>query len=251
MWDPSTGVSPGATIAIDWLHALSLGVFKSFATFVVHAFIDVNAWCIPGGADDRRAGSTASIRAELFAWYASENKAGRFPNRVQDLTKGMLGESSDAVLGLHGAETNSFIHFLMAVVVPAHKHKLGPLKGDLVSRAVFCSLVVLMNLIKEHGWSVMPPPKIQEFCDAACEHIACVGALGLQMKPKHHMLLELGARLLWHGGPSMYGCWQDESINGLVASIAVHAHRLVWAKRLLIEWRKAYGLERRRSRVNA
>ena len=72
--------------------------------------------------------------------------------------------------------------------------------------------------------------------DNAKTHVRLLPGIGVKPKFKHHMLLELGAQLLWHGGPGRYACWHDESLNGSLGPIARRAHRSVWATRVLRSW---------------
>eukprot|EP00975_Prorocentrum_lima_P064178 12895985-Prorocentrum_lima.AAC.1 len=44
------------------------------------------------------------------------------------------------------------------------------------------------------------------------------------------------------GSPHRGGTWTDESINGLLKSTALAAHRAVWHRRLLFGFKMAYGL---------
>ena len=50
--------------------------------------------------------------------------------------------------------------WLMAVVVPTHKGKLGQLKGEVVARAG-AAYVAITGIIRDHGCSVMPAAKIR------------------------------------------------------------------------------------------
>ena len=57
--------------------------------------------------------------------------------------------------------------------------------------------------------------------------------------PKCHMLLEMAARLHFHGAPTAYACWIDETLNcplkrigQTVACAATH----VWEQRVLQQW---------------
>lgn len=72
--------------------------------------------------------------------------------------------------------------------------------------------------------------------DNAKMHVRHLPGIGVKPKYKHHMLLELGAQLLRHGGPGRSACWHDESLNGALVPIARRAHRSVWASRVLSTW---------------
>ena len=239
------GLSPWATMAVDWQHCLSLGVFKTWASLAVHSLINVNAWNVPGAKAERLTGSATIIRRLLFQWYSDEHKRGISHSRVGDLTDGMLGDNESAALGLHAAETNSFVKFVVPVLLPRYGTRLPNSAWQLLCRSG-APLVTMMRLHTEFGHGLMPPAAAQEYVEAVCEHLNCCAALGARSMPKHHMMMELAARLLWFGAPSAYGCWEDESLNGVLKPIAARAHRLVWGRRVLAEWGRSAGLQRKR-----
>ena len=97
----------------DWLHALSLGVYKYFVSQLFHALIDVNAFdCIPRPREVLLRDSVGVIREMLFAWYRREAAEGRpIVEKVQNLTPEMVGDSADHALGTWGHETNGILKF--------------------------------------------------------------------------------------------------------------------------------------------
>ena len=54
------------------------------------------------------------------------------------------------------------------------------------------------------------------------------------------------ARIRTHGSPGLWACWLDESLNRVIKNIACTAHRAVFHKRLLAEFRAAEGILSRR-----
>ena len=61
-------------------------------------------------------------------------------------------------------------------------------------------------------------------------------------RPKHHQACHLVASTLVWGSPTLWGCWTDESLNKGLKLIAQCAHRRVWYKRVLSEFRSAHGV---------
>lgn len=102
----------------------------------------------------------------------------------------MLGGKRDRKLGLHGSETNGVLHFCQRWV-QTRGGCLGA-RQTLYQNAVD-SLADLVRVIKEYP-RVLPPPAQQRFCDAVRLHLCIVVALGIPMRPKHHYMMEMGAR---------------------------------------------------------
>ena len=47
IFDASIGTSPGASLGVDWLHCLSLGVFLEYCLAVIHALFAHPAYEVP------------------------------------------------------------------------------------------------------------------------------------------------------------------------------------------------------------
>ena len=118
LFDETIGITPQTSLTIDWLHCLSLGVFKVWAMHCYLSLLDNNVFNVLGSREDVRTRSAIRLRTLLFAWYSSEERAGRSHSRVQDLTESMLGSRSTDILGLHGSETNGFVRFLVGIILP-------------------------------------------------------------------------------------------------------------------------------------
>ena len=56
------------------------------------------------------------------------------------------------------------------------------------------SVVVMMDVIRRNRW-VPPASDVQAFCDAVVVHLRALANLQIKCRPKHHILMELGARL--------------------------------------------------------
>ena len=106
-------------------------------------------------------------------------------------------------------------------------------------------MIEMMRIIGEHTSGVVPPHEIQTSVEATCAHLTSLEALETPTKPKHHMMMELAARMHWFGSPSIYGCFRDEHLNGVLKLMANKVHRRIFMRRVLIEWRVAYGIRSR------
>jgi hypothetical protein len=187
----ATGVSL-ASLGIDWLHALSLGVFQHYLAHLIWDLVLANVWSIAGPMVHRMELSVVSLRAELWAWYSQESKHGRNWTRVQGITSKMLGVSEDKQLKLHGSETNGFLNFADCLL-ERYKHLLvDRAQGH---RRSLDALLTIYRLIKDSHAGNLQPHEIRMFCDNVLGHMQGIKGLGVPCKPKHHMLLEMGARL--------------------------------------------------------
>ena len=163
-------------MAVDWLHALSLGVFKTWASYAVHALIGCNAFRMYGNAPDRLTASVTFLRNRLFDFYSDESRRGIDLARVGDLTESMIGSDPTVVLGTHGAETNGFVKFLVQIILPRYGSALPPADFDQFMRGGR-ALIEMMRIIGEHTSGVAPPHEIQTFVEATCTHLTSLGAL--------------------------------------------------------------------------
>ena len=116
------------SVCIDWLHTVSLGIFRHVLGCFVWLLIDENVWGVGGSADARKELSMAQCRAMLFDWYAAEDRAERPHTRVQALTLGMLSHRNRPELTLHGAEANGFLRFAAGHLFPRFADKLPQAK---------------------------------------------------------------------------------------------------------------------------
>lgn len=120
-----TGVTPERCLAIDWLHALSLGVVGFFVQHVFHELLHRNAFQVNGPASVQYEMGIRRLKAEVCVWYTAESRAGRHHNRLNMLTLGMLGSYTEQCFKLHGAETNGLLHFCFPLLA-----RFGATLGD-------------------------------------------------------------------------------------------------------------------------
>jgi hypothetical protein len=180
-------------LGIDWLHALSLGVFQVIVGLFLRELLDANAWRVAGGTGGKLELGVARLKGEMDLWYSEEERQGRYVTRVQDLVASMIGPRSDPGVSLHASETNHLLRFAHSVLLPKYGHVLG---DRLVPfRTAIDDVICILDIIKAHPNRV-PPRDVQVWCDRAMSHIRAIKALGVRPKPKHHQMLEMGPRLL-------------------------------------------------------
>jgi hypothetical protein len=185
-----TGLTP-LSLGIDWLHALSLGVFQVILAHLIWRLFSANAFEVPGTSTNLAENSLTIFKQILGDWYKAEAKAGRAHSQIDNLQMGMLGKKDDPVFNAHGAETNACLRFAHEVLLPRYGAKLGPSRVPF-ERGVG-SLVRILDMIRKYE-RVVPPAEAVLFCDHVLVHMRSLATLKIKRKPKHHMLMELGAR---------------------------------------------------------
>ena len=180
------------TIAIDWLHNFSLGIFRHALSAFMCEMIDSNVYDVQGNMDARKELIVSNCRDELFRWYTEQEQAGTLRARVQALAVGMPHSRERPELMLHGAETNCFLRFVRTVVLPKHGHKLDrrELWGELIGS---CSAII-DSIWHHNGMMKMRAPACQAMCDAVRANIRAMGDLHLPCRQKHHLAMEMASR---------------------------------------------------------
>ena len=121
-----------------------------------------------------------------------------------------LGKNSARKGGLHGAETNSFVTFLHAAMLPQYR---GHLKERACHHDSACdALVTTVGIIRAHKFLV-PVPDQARFCEAVQNFLEAMKSLGAPLKPKLHLFIDMAGRLATHGSPALVDAWADESRN--------------------------------------
>jgi hypothetical protein len=242
VFSEETGIVPERVLVIDWLHALSLGVYKYFISHLWHTLFEHDVYEIGRCTDHEHIVlSLGRLRVDLFNWYAAELAQGRAHSRVQSLTPEMVGTASSHKLGTWGAETNGLLLFSQHLL-RVHQHQLP--NPDLIRNLVRgCdSLVGIHTIIKTHTGGRCPLGVAQDFTDHTKEHLHAMRELQIEVRAKHHALSHMGAKLLEYGTPALWACWTDEGENKMLAQLALRAHRLVWSRRLISDHRLAWGV---------
>ena len=86
---------------------------------------------------------------------------------------------------------NGYLRFAQQVLLQQYSSSLGQKSADYQVAVDAC--VKMLDVCHTHRRK-MPPRVTQEFCDSASLHLKAVQRLELGLRPKHHQLLEMGAR---------------------------------------------------------
>ena len=251
LFDEDLGITPENIFVPDWLHSLSLGVYKRIINVAWHRFFEMNMFDV----DELQRSvhhvfvesCVLRLREKLFAWYRTEAIAGRNHTRVQNLTAGMVGLSQDHQLGSHGSETNGLLFFTNSLLAE-FSGRIMDTHWKLNMTNAIAALVANHNIIKEFRKGMLPTPQTQQFAENWKRHVQALRALDVSFTPKHHQIAHMVHKILKYGSPHDWGTWVEEGDNHEIALMGGHAHRSVWARRLLSEHRVARGVRRRTNR---
>jgi hypothetical protein len=193
--NPLFGAGAGITIAtlrVDTLHCLYLGVFQAHCSAVVWALIDADAWRTAGtghsSAIERLQESCIRLQADLHAWSLQEARARPAEplTMVQEFTPKTLGDRSAQQCRLKGGETKTLMGFLQSFL-PAHTASVPNAAHMLAAGQAFHRHI---GLLKAAGHR-FTKAEIHEFAET--QHVALVNmAKYAKLTPKCHQWLHCG-----------------------------------------------------------
>ena len=196
----ATGVTPENTICVDWLHNLSLGVFKDFLGAAVNKVIHTdNVYRQAGTLAMVTSLSVTRLQSELFAFYRLEAREHRVHTRVQHMESNCFGKPDSPCCNLHGAEVNGFLSF----VANALLRKPGISNPEPWLRLA-CLLDRIKNLIHEHKFNFSAsaiqdssiqtnPNSLNSWCKCGPEFVVQVGAASGGCKWWQEFLVQVGS----------------------------------------------------------
>ena len=243
LYDPALGLTPSETSALDWLHTLSLGCFQTYCSFALDCLFKADSW---GSKETTQAvcleRNINSFAVDVVSWVKEQNKAGRTLTEPAIKTE-LFGKPSKPQFKFKGGETNAILEFIVRQLgprfarLPPGTDPASPRGQTLIDggRALLDMLTIIRSCPK--GCTAA---QTQSFYRSAKTYLRMLMVLKIKFKPKDHMLLEMSTRVPFQGSPSLYGCWQDESLNRLLRDVAEGAHGAVHARRVLIEFPRAH-----------
>ena len=224
------------SFAVDWLHSLSLGPMNKFLARFCMQLFTLNCWragpAVSSSQERLHTHGVQCLKADLFAWYADEQRRGILHTRVQNLTDTMFTENH---INFHGSECNHFLKFCLCLW--DRYHELIPNAASWLRglRALDCMLDVCHTA---GDWSVSEQD-VQNFCEAVMILNRQFVSLDISGIPKNHFLTELAINMLHQGSPKNTGCWHDEAANKILKGVGTRSgvHRRHWALRTLDDFR--------------
>ena len=231
------------SLALDSLHTLNLGTYKAYCCTGIWACISCDVWEDRASTVEvRHELGTRRVREALLAWYKDQKQKHPWEtlHTLNDLTPSMLGEEHTPALATKAAETGTLLEFVRDLVA-THQRKLDE-RGPFLL-AVGDALVRVRAVCKANG-RVLTAAQTQELVDSAKRAFVLHPRAGIPSTPKWHLMLHLVARAYYHGNPTSYSTFLDESYNGTIADMARRCHRQTWHKSLLAAFRWASERQR-------
>ena len=217
----------------DMLHVVFLGIAQNYLGVSLWVIIDANVWGLPHlTRDEFEVRSVGRLRDELMTWYASRRRVlHRLEGTTElgDLALSMLGSSDAPLFKAKGAETKCVLPWVISLL-EKHMALLPPR-----ARMLHTAGTSLMDVIRVQtdGGPVLSGPECALMFASGLSHVRSAFLGGVQPVPKHHAfihILKLAARM---GNPKMFACWEDESMNRQLASVAAAAYFTVWEARII------------------
>lgn len=151
LFDASLGITLPDSVTVDELHTLNLGVYAVWCRTAAWMLFDARVWAAAAGTGEEAFKVTVlCMRQDLTAFYKAR-KADRPDEeltRVHDLTTKMFGTRERPKLKLSGAETWSFMLYLV-YAVQKFQNSLPPKATELLEAGKL--LVRLHDILREEG----------------------------------------------------------------------------------------------------
>ena len=150
----------------------------------------------------------------------------------------MLGTVSKPVLSLKAAETEGLLEFAcdllegnMTRITEAARTRNKPF--DLEARLLLAAAKEAVNFEKElrsvPAKRRMDGKSLDKLVVSYGRFTVLFGRAGGEHQPKSHLMFECLLHAHKHGNPIHYHTYMDETLNGVIASIARSCHRLTWS----------------------
>lgn len=205
LFGPMTGATPGATLHIDTLHTLYLGVALRYVSEVVWRTLRAAPWGeVPLEA------AVQLLKADLFAWYDANRIDPSL--RLGELSTKMLGSGSRPELKTKAAETGTLVPWAINLCAKFEFEGAQPLQ------AAGAAYVEYMQLLRESPASPSMAT-CQQLMHNCLRHLRLLAVAEVQYTPKHHLWVHLTRKIPEQGNPRGYSCFLDESLNATIASI--------------------------------
>jgi hypothetical protein len=240
--NPMFGADIGVTIntlMVDKLHTLHLGPAQFWASHCLWELIKTDAWDTRAVGKDLHSLSVQHIKSSLWTWYSDQRRLRPDTDitEVQNFTLAMMGGTpSTRSLHTKAAETKGLVPFVLHLL----RTKFGSFAPDSSIEALIdagAALQTYFELLESEPRNVSAAG-LQAMFDAVKQHIALSKLAGIDMKPKHHLMIHLVSRTAEHGNPGYYATFTDEGINHLLKKVGQAAHRSVWEVRVFMHFDK-------------
>ena len=208
----------------DSLHTAALGYEARLAGLVFWSVIEKLVFGVVDGLTREECDifNFQELKKLLRPYYTNESLIDptKELNQIRCFTLGMLGPQDKPELGARGGEVRGLLRFALAVSQRfAEFDPVFPLLASAVSAVL--DINAMLRILPRK----VPPDKQARICQLYFRFCECYLRSGGSPMPKLHG----GAHMYVHdmayfGNPRFTGTWQDESENGLGATIARSNH---------------------------
>lgn len=144
----------------------------------------------------------------------------------------MLGSMSNPSLSAKAKETHGILEFAVQVL-ERYEPAIVALGGDIAVRASMLLTagryaVVFDDLVQSLPRSISRSQQ-QSLLVSFLSHCSFLKRAGADLKPKHHIMLHCIQRCGHLGSPKWYHTYRDESLNGIIGTIAAASHRTTFS----------------------
>ena len=211
LFDDTLGTSPAATLTVDVLHTIHLGVMHSFSRYLVHWMLSNGMWGRHPTAEETIEAGSVVLKVELKVFYRQRHRQYPAENltRVSFSRKVIGDRAGNNVLRTKGAQTWGFFLFLLCRL-EANVQRLGPEAAILLEAGKALREIVL---IWDRSPQNVPPADIQSCFNNWSRHLRLTTGIEEIEIPKRHLVAHLLFRIRLQGNPRRYAVWVDESLN--------------------------------------
>ena len=212
------------------LHTVDMGVAGRFVAEGMVAALKANVYSLPDTTQvARMTKGCMKMKQELKPYYRQkdiEQFADGKCTRIKNLNLKRFGKTlRTPFLKAKGAETRGVIEFTVGLLDRLGAH--APHKCRMLAQAGR-HLLRWYEICKAEKRTMSIGCRIELFSEAI-NHVVLYKASGSHMVYKHHAFLHLTALACFHGNPSYFSTYEDESENGLIAKIAEAVHARTFA----------------------
>ena len=168
--------------------------------------------------------SLRRLTNDLKAWYNAKRISHDL--RIGELTMGMLGSKDSPDFGGKAAETGA----VMIWALDFCQRHADRLREGCHLGAAGEPLVQYALLLKDSPL-VVPHETCQALLDCVVQHCVRMQHADVRLLPKHHYWAHMTLQIPARGNPRFYSTFLDETLNKVIATIAVHSHPSQWEER--------------------
>ena len=216
---------PRHIICIYLLHTFYLGLAKHFVGHTIWRMLSANVFRVVGPESVQHTVGLRHLMNDLKRWYLRN----KIPHdlRVAELSMGMIGDKGHPDFGGKAAESGILVQWATDL---CGRYADDVPNGHLM-RSAGEALTTYSKILKETPL-VVPVAVKPRLLDCVLRHIRMLNLSDIPLLPKHHYWAHMTMQIQERGNPRFYSTFLDETLNKIVATIAIHSHPALWQERI-------------------